>query len=138
MGVWINPKTWSFEKGAEEDASEYNFQKKGEEIYAMLISERTMIPLLTLRGIAIENARSAAPDIRVLSEEFRTVNGNQVLMMQLAGTIQGLEFVYYGYYFSNENGTVQFVTYCGENLFNEYMADMEAILNGLVEVENQS
>jgi len=135
IGVWINPKEWSFEKGGDEDASEYSFQKKGEDVYAMLITERTSIPLMTLRDIAFENARSAAPDIRLVSEEYRNVNGNQVLMMQLAGTIQGLEFIYYGYYFSNSNGTVQFVAYSGMSLFNEYKQDMENILNGLVETE---
>lgn len=135
VGVWINPKEWSFEKGGDDDASEYSFQRKGEDIYAMLITERTSIPLMTLRDIAFENARSAAPDIRLVSEEYRNVNGNMVLMMQLAGTIQGLEFIYYGYYFSNSNGTVQFVAYSGMSLFDEYREDMEIILNGLVETE---
>lgn len=135
LGVWINPRVWSFEKGGDEDAAEYTFQKKGEDVYAMLITERTMIPLMTLRGIALENARSAAPDITLLSEEYRTVNGKQMLMLQMAGTIQGLEFIYYGYYYSDENGTVQFVAYCGRNLFDEYIKDMESILNGLVVTE---
>ena len=135
LGVYINPKEWGFEKGGTDDAAEYSFQKKGEDIYGMLITERTSIPLITLRGIALENARSAAPAIELIDEEYRKVNGIDLLMLQMKGTIQGLEFTYYGYYYSNENGTVQFVTYCGYNLFDEYKDDMEQILNGMVQTE---
>jgi hypothetical protein len=135
VGVWINPKTWSFEKTEEDAAAEYTFQKKGEDVYGMLLTERTAIPLLTLRDIALENARGVAPDIRLVDEEYRNVNGLQVLMLQMTGTIQGIEFTYFGYYYSDQNGTVQFVTYTALNLFNDYKADMEKILNGLVTID---
>ncbi|WP_421919615.1 hypothetical protein [Marinifilum sp.] len=134
VGIWINPKSWNFTKGTENDAFEFQFQKKGDDLYAMLISEKMQIPIETLKGIAIENAKSAAPDINVIKEEYRNVNGIQVLMMQMAGTIQGMRFTYYGYYYSNSNGTIQLLTYTGENLFNNYLDDIEEFLNGLVEI----
>ena len=133
VGIWINPKSWSFTKGTENDAFEFQFQKKGGDLYAMLISEKMQIPIETLKGIAIENAKSAAPDIKVIKEEYRNVNGIQVLMMQMSGTIQGMRFTYYGYYYSNTNGTIQLLTYTGENLFPNYRNDIEEFLNGLVE-----
>jgi hypothetical protein len=134
VGIWINPKSWSFTKGTENDAFEFQFQKKGDDLYAMLISEKMQIPIETLKGIAIKNAREAAPDIKVIREEYRNVNGIQVLMMQMSGTIQGMRFTYYGYYYSNSNGTIQLLTYTGENLFNDYIADVEEFLNGFVEI----
>ncbi|MFT6385124.1 MAG: hypothetical protein ACJAQR_001964 [Bacteroidia bacterium] len=134
VGIWINPKSWSFTKGTDKDAFEFQFQKKGDDLYAMLISEKMQIPIETLKGIAIENAKSAAPDIRVIKEEYRNVNGIQVLMMQMTGTIQGVRFTYYGYYYSNSNGTIQLLTYTGESLFNDYLADIELFLNGFVEI----
>lgn len=133
VGIWINPKTWSFTKGTENDAFEYQFQKKGGDLYALLISEKLQIPIETLKGIAIKNAKSAAPDVKVTKEEYRNVNGIQVLMMQMSGTIQGLRFTYYGYYYSNSNGTIQLLAYTGENLFPDYLNDIEEFLNGLVE-----
>lgn len=132
LGIWINPKTWEFEKAAEGGAAEYMFQKKGEDVYAMLITERTTIPLVNLRDIAIQNAKEAAPDIVISDEEYRNVNGLDVLMLRMSGTIQGIEFTYFGYYYSNESGTTQFVTYTGVNLFETYKSDMEALLNGMV------
>lgn len=100
----------------------------------MLISEKLQVPIETLKAIAIKNAKSAASDIRVIKEEYRNVNGIQVLTMQMTGTIQGVRFTYYGYYYSNLNGTIQLVTYSGENLFNDYLADIELFINGFVEI----
>lgn len=133
IGIWINPKSWSFTKGTENDAFEFQFQKKEDDLYAMLISEKVQIPIETLKGIAIENAKDAAPDIKVINEEYRSVNGVQVLMMQMSGTIRGMRFIYYGYYYSNSNGTIQLITYTGENLFPNYLNNIEEFLNGLVE-----
>ena len=136
IGIWINPKTWSFSKGTDKDAYEFQFQKKGDDLYAMLIAEKTQIPVETLKEIAISNAKDAAPDIKVIKEEYRNVNGKRVFMMQMAGTIQGIRFTYFGYYYSNSNGTIQLLAYTGENLFSEYQAEIELFLNGLVELDN--
>jgi hypothetical protein len=135
VGIWIDPKKWSFTKGTGNDAFEFNFHLKGNDLYAMLISEKTPIPLETLKGIAIETARKAAPDIKIKKEEYRNVNGIQVLLMQMSGTIKGVKFTYYGYYYSNSNGTIQFLTYSGENTFKNYLNEIELFINGLVELK---
>ena len=134
IGVWINPKIWSFTKGAVDDDFEFEFEKKDEDLYGMLISEKMEIPLETLKSIAIENAKSAAPDVKVVKEEYRNVNGVQVLMLQMTGTIQNVKFTYFGYYYSNSNGTIQLLTYTGENLFSNYQKDIEEFLNGFVKL----
>ena len=134
VGIWINPKSWSFTKGTENDAFEFQFQKKGDDLYAMLISEKIQIPIETLKAIAIENAKRVASNIKVIKEEYRNVNGIKVLMMQMSGTIQGIKFTYYGYYYTNSNGTIQFLSYTGENLFTNYQYSIEEFLNGLIEI----
>ncbi len=134
IGVWIDPKAWHFEKGTTEDAYEYQFALKGGDLYGMMIAEKTQIPIETLKTIAIGNAREAAPDVRVVKEEYRQVNGLKVLLMQMSGTIQGIKFTYYGYYYSNANGTIQFLTYTGADLFDDYADQIEVFLNGLVEL----
>ncbi len=132
VGVWINPKEWKFEKEDSEAAAEYTFTSNDEGIYGMLITEKIEIPIQNLRQAAINNAKSVAPDTKVINQEYRTVNDNEVLMMQLIGTIQGVKFVYYGYYFTSSYGTVQLVTYTSENLFKTREGEMEMFLNGLV------
>ncbi|MEQ9220181.1 MAG: hypothetical protein RLO17_19150 [Cyclobacteriaceae bacterium] len=132
VGLYTDPKSWTFRKGSEDDAYEFQFQKKKDDLYAMMITEKLEIPVESLQNIAIDNARAAAPDLKVTKEEYRTVNGLEVLMMQMTGTIQGMRFTYCGYYFSNESGAVQLLTYTGEKLFDEYYPEIEKFLNGFV------
>jgi len=100
----------------------------------MLIAEKLEIPIESLRNIALQNAKNAAPDMRIIREEYRNVNGNNVLMMQMQGTVQGIKFTYYGYYYSSANGSVQFLTYTSQNLFEGYEGDMQELLNGFAEL----
>lgn len=134
IGIWINPKDWTFTKGISNEDAEFQFQKKGEDLYGMLIAEKLQIPIETLKNIALQNAKNASSDIKVVSEEYRTVNGIKVLMMQMAGTIQGLKVAYIGYYYSNESGTIQLLTNTGENLLKDYRDDIDVFLNGLVKL----
>lgn len=134
VGFWLNSKKWKFEKGKSNDDAEYELQLKNGDLYAMIIAEGMQIPLETLKKIAIENGRAAAPDLAIENEEYRTVNGIKVLHLQMTGSMQGMKFFYYGYYYSNANGTVQFITYSSQNLLKTYQADAEELLNGLVEL----
>lgn len=132
VAVWMNPKLWSFSKAESDEASELKFERKDLDLYGMLITERIQIPLDNLKDIALDNARKVAPDIRIKKQEYRNVNGLKVLMLQMSGTIQGIKFTYFGYYFSFLGGTVQFLTYTSSNLFDTYEKDAEQLLNGLV------
>ena len=131
-GFWINPKKWDFRKGADNPDAEYELQLKEGDLYGMIITEKVEIPLEALKNIALTNAKSVAPDVRVIKEEYRNVNGIKVLCMQLNGTTQGIKFSYFGYYYSDESGTVQFITYTAQSLIEEYRDTAESLLNGIV------
>ena len=130
-GIFLNPKKWSFKKGAPDGAAEFTFELKGKDAYGMLISERIDIPLESLKNIAFDNAKSAAPDIAIVKQEYRTVNGRKILCMQMDGTVSGIKFTYLGYYYSSKNGAIQLLTYTSQNLLEEYRKDLEDLLNGL-------
>lgn len=130
LGIYLNPKKWSFKKSETNAQSEYTFELKGKDAYGMIITERIEVPLNTLKGLAIDNAKSIAPDIKVVMEEYRTVNGKKVFCMQMNGTTQGVKFSYFGYYYAYERGTIQFITYTSQSLLDEYKPDMEEVLNG--------
>ena len=137
IGFYLDPELWSFSKAEANTDAEYELQLKGQDLYGMIISERIEIPLATLREMALENGRLAAPDLEVKKEEYRIVNGEKVLMLQLDGTMQGIEFSYFGYYFSCDGGTVQFVTYTSQNLLEEFRPIAENLLNGLVVLKEE-
>lgn len=136
IGIYLNPKKWIFKKATENPEAEYELQLKEGDLYAMLIAEKMEVPLETLRTVVIENAKEMAPDVRVIHEEYRIVNGLKVLLMQMNGTLQGIKFSYYGYYFSNANGTLQLTAYTSQNLINSFKSECEKLLNGLVELNN--
>jgi len=134
LGFWINPKKWSFTKAGENEDAEYELQLREGDLYGLIISEKIEIPLLSLREIALENGRSAAPNLHIVQEEYRIVNGLKVLFLQMDGTVQGIKISYYGYYYSSPEGTVQFLTYTSQNLLDEFRSSCEDLLNGLVEL----
>lgn len=132
VSIAINPKKWDFKKADAGAASEYSFDLKAKDAYAMIITERIEIPLLTLRDVALKNARSVSPDMEVVKNEYRTVNGKKMLFMEMEGTIEGVGLTYYCYYYSYPGGSIQFLTYTSKQLAKEYKPDMEDLLNGLV------
>lgn len=136
IGIWLDPKKWTFEKSGSNEASEYSFTLRDEDLYAMLISEKMEIPIETLKEIVLENAKAAAPNAKISKQEYRNVNGTEILMLQMNGSARGIDFVYFGYYFSNENGTVQLLTYTAKNMFDTYYEEMEDFLNGFVLVKS--
>jgi hypothetical protein len=98
----------------------------------MIITEKFKMPIETLIKYALVNAKSAAPDFQITRQEYRKVNGHKILMMQLTGTIEGIKLCYFGYYWADENGTFQFLTYTTQELLNQYSEDIEKFLNGIV------
>jgi len=48
----------------------------------MIITEKVEIPLKSLKNIALVNVKSVAPDVSVVMEEYRNVNGLKVLCLQ--------------------------------------------------------
>ena len=129
MTLFVDPAKWK--RTPSEDPTRISFRHSTGEAYGMVVAERLAIPLPRLKEIALSNAREAAPDVRVTLEERRRVNDADVLAMQMEGTIQGVPFTYYGYYFSGRQGSVQLLTYTGSNLFAEYKPEFEVFLNGL-------
>jgi hypothetical protein len=134
VGFWLNPKIWSFKKAIQNPDAEFELQLKNGSLYAMVITEKVEIPLETLKSIALENGKNEAPDLKIVKEEYRIVNGAKVLLLEMNGTLQGIKFSYYGYYFSSTNGTVQFITYTSQKLLEEYRSKCESLLNGFIEI----
>lgn len=130
--VSFQPKIWKKIPPAElnSDAS-HAFSIVDGDGYAMVIYERIGIPVVSLGQIALEQALTVAPDLELRKTEYRTVNGKEMLCMEMGGTMQGIEFTYFGYYYSDDNRSIQFISYTGTSLFNELRDTFEQLLNGL-------
>lgn len=132
-GVWLNPKKWKFKKSdGAEGATEFKFTLIGEDAYAMIVAERIEVPLNDLKNLAFKNALKVSPDIRIVYEDVRKINGLLVNCMEMEGTISGIKFTYFSYYYSGPSGTIQFVSYTSQNLLKKYKPELEKLLNGFV------
>ena len=136
VGVFMNPSKWTFNPHADNEKSpEYRFNLKSGEGYAIMLTEKNQIELESLREIALTNARRASLDIKETSAEYRIVNNKKVLCLKFKGTVKGIKLVYFGYYYSNLNGTVQLLSYSTQQYFDGVQNELENFLNGLVEIE---
>ena len=131
-GIWLDPKKWTFStaKPNEETPLEYRLTLKNGDAYAMTIPEGIGIGLDNIVSFTLENTKKAAPDARIVRQETRNVNGNIVRMVEKRATVQGIKFVYFAYYYSVDDMTVQFITYTSEPLWSKHKADMEELLSG--------
>ena len=136
MSINYNPVKWKVLKNKNNEDAEFEFEHVKGNSYAMVINEKIEIPLENLKKISYDNVIENAPDSKIDKAEYRTVNGLKVLHLEMSGTMEGIKFVYYGYYFSNEKGTTQMVCYTAKSLLKEYQVDFEDFLNGLTADRN--
>ncbi len=127
FGLWVDEQKWRRSSSTEETGKITLVHTKGDG-YALVMSERISVPTDQVKTIALANARKASPDVVVLAEEKRTVNGKDILCMKMSGTIEGIPFIYLGYYYGGTEGTLQMFTYTSPNLFDEFKADFEELL----------
>ena len=131
--LWYNDKIWKrMPAGNINPNADVALQMIKGDVYSMVIYEELQIPVENLTQIALTNAIKAAPDIKKVDQEYRIVNNDTLICMQMDGTANGIKITYYSYYFSNDKGSIQFLTFTGQNLFGRYKDEMEQLLNGLV------
>ncbi|HWQ03652.1 MAG TPA: YbjN domain-containing protein [Candidatus Nitrosotenuis sp.] len=127
--IWVNPTKWR--NVQTEGAGNLQFNHTNGEAFARIISERISVPTNSLKEIALQNAKKADPNAFVSFEERRTVNGRQVVCLQIDFTVSNIPSRYYGYYYGGSSGTIQVVTYTFQSAFDRNRADFTDFLNGL-------
>ena len=132
FGIWLDNSKWRIQKTRQSADTQFEFRHRKGQAYAMVIAERISMSLEALKMVAIKNVEAVGKKVRVVSEEKRLINGNEVLMLKISAVIQSIPFIYYNYYYTGKIGSIQFITYTGANLFEEYKADFEDLLNGFV------
>lgn len=133
--IKYNPEKWTVKNSASEEVSEYFFSHVDGDVYGMVIPERIQADAAGIKKVALANAKAAAPDAKITAEETRKVNGKDLLVLQLTGTVQGIKFQYYGYYYAGKSGVIQFISYTSPELFKQYEKDITDLLNGLAVTE---
>ncbi len=126
----FNPALWT-EKESSDKGKRLFRHAKGDGYAVVVVNPGVELTLAALREVALTNARKASPDLNLVAEGHRRVNGRDMLMLRTEGTVEGMALAWFGYYVCTPGGTIQVVTYAGRNQFEEYARDFEDLLNGI-------
>ena len=126
-----DPAEWTFTKSTDGSASEYDFENENGSVFGQVIAEELELDMATLEETVLANAQAADPKAEITKSEDRMVNGKNVRVLEMKATIEGLDFVYYGYYYTGAEGTLQVMTWTTSNLSDKYRADADVVLGTL-------
>ena len=113
-----------------EDA-EFAFQAKESDVWCVVISEETAIEKDALIKIAKKTMEdNTGSPVTINHVEYRVVNGKPVIRGLLAANFSGISFMFDTYYYSDERGSVQFVTWSSDQIWKKNQDLIENLLNG--------
>ena len=98
----------------------------------MVIAESVGTPVDSLPDLALAEARTDAPNARVVFQEKRLVHGVQIWCLKIEADIKDEPVVYYGYYYGGKVGTIRVITFVEkEFLGDDLERDFTKFLNDL-------
>ena len=130
-GIWVDESKWKASANLPNEDFEFQFVHANSDGYAGVIVERISMPIDALKEVVIENVKKQDPNAKLLSEEKRLVNGNEILSLIVETASHQISFTFYYYLYAGKAGSIQIVTWTGTNLFDEYKQDFTDLLNGL-------
>lgn len=130
--ISYNDKLWSrIPPGQLNPEADIAFKLKNGDLYSMVIFEEMSINIENLYQISYNNAASVMSDIKMVDKDYRVVNNDTLIWMQMDGNTQGMNITYSSYYLSSPYGSIQFHTFTGQNLFDKYKTELFDLLNGI-------
>lgn len=131
--IWYQEKDWArMDPKNLNPLAEVAFKSTEMDAYGMLIYEGMEANSQTLADVAILQARKTASDLTVLSKEIRSVNGKDMVALEMTGKIQSIDIYYYNYYYSGPEGSIQLLCFTTAKASDGLKPKMEDFLNGLV------
>ena len=129
--VYLDDSNWKVEKVQKENAnSEYNFTLDNTAVSGRLVTEKVALNSKILTKAALFNMRKIDPNAKVVKQEKRNINGNDVIYMEMLSSAKGLDFKLFGVYHSNEAGSTQLVVFTLKDLVEDYNEQIQGLLAG--------
>jgi len=128
--LYLPSTVWKKTAAPRNTTAEVQFVHKDKDAYGMILFDHARVPVKKLMQSAVEHLKRSDPDAQIMLAEKRRVNGNEVSCLLSKVTIKGNPFIFYGYYYTGEAGSIQLITWTGESQFGEMKPDMETFLNG--------
>ena len=132
--LWIDETKWKLEKS--DNPHQLIFSHVNGEALALVSSYRIGMTTTALRDSILNAQKNEDPNVQINLEEKRTVNGRQVLAIQVSTTEKGVPIRYFGYYHGGSSGIISVVGRTAETLFSKNRGAVTEFLNGL-EISDQ-
>jgi hypothetical protein len=130
--IWYNHDKWTVLGESVNSFAEYSLHHKDGDVIAAVVAERIQVDLDKLVEIALNNLKNTASEYRIVDWNTATINNHQGKLLQLNAVVQGIHFTYLIFYFSNERGSFQLMTFTSNNLFAGYQKDLMELISGFV------
>lgn len=133
-GIWLDEKIWDLSIGGQEKQKniEFRFEAKDKSVIGVVMFEKKENDLETLLAKSLKNYKKAAPDAKFIAKQMRTVNGSLLMFVEMELTFAGTPVVYFIYYYTGVEGTIQFSVFTQKSTLKECKDKMEDFLNGFV------
>jgi hypothetical protein len=128
--ITYQPEKWTL-KSENERGLDCLFHDKGENGFALVVSEKVEVPLSMLSDTIVAHMRKLATSAELINSEKIEISGYQFLKIRLRVTVENVDYIYYGYCGSGEWGTLQFLCYTSKNIFEEVRPIFDELLSGL-------
>jgi len=79
---------------------------------------------------SLQEIRQKSTAFNVAYGEVFNVNNHIIYMVIIQVTQKGIPITYYNYYYSDEVGSYELLTYCNQNAFDTFEDDFKDLLNG--------
>ena len=74
FGIWYDETKWRISQPNSSDTARTQFNLVDGDGYALVVAEGLPLPMVALKKVALDNAKNAAPDTKLITEETRVVN----------------------------------------------------------------
>jgi protein TonB len=122
---WVPVKTKATEK------YDVALDHVADNVQAVVITQSGSAAAASLADLAILCARKRDPNSVLTAVENRVVNGHELVCITYESTVKAELMTFYGYLYSEDQGTVEVIGMAPQKLFPTYRAEITELLNGL-------
>jgi hypothetical protein len=128
--VWFDPKKWTLFEQAESKSAVFYYRDKLAEAY--LFSSAADRDVESQLADLLERIGAQHGATRVRFKDTRRVNGSDMLCVQIIASSETIDRLFYGYLYSGEQGSIQFITITASTRAPRLYGYLTTLLDGLV------
>lgn len=134
-GLYVDTKIWKFQSGSNigpfVDYILINCASPS--VMGFFSSETAPVQTLAnLKDILLMTVEKRADYFRLVTSEYRTVNGLRVLYLEYMANLKGLDFTYIGNYYLTNEGYAAALGYTFTSNFDQHRGELTELINGIV------